>query len=94
MSFLKPKAAKSTSSSENVNNQLITSTYGGMMNQGTNANNYLSALLTGTGKIDAPQNNGNADVLIGTDGAHPTPDGHVWVAQTIARWFLANRESL
>lgn len=51
MSFLKPKAAKSTSSSENVNNQLITSTYGGMMGQGTNANNYLSALLTGTGNV-------------------------------------------
>lgn len=49
MSFLKPKAAKSTSSSENVNNQLITSTYGGMMGQGTNANNFLSALLTGQG---------------------------------------------
>lgn len=49
MSFLKPKQAKSSSSSENVNNSLIKSTYGGMMGQGTGANNYLSALLTGTG---------------------------------------------
>ena len=32
MSFLKPKPA--TSSSENVNNGLITSTYGGTMNTG------------------------------------------------------------
>lgn len=45
MSFLKPKAATSTSSSENVNNGLITSQYGGMMGQGTGANNFLSQLL-------------------------------------------------
>lgn len=53
MSFLKPKAAKSTSVSENVNNPLITSTYGGMMGQGTGANNFLSSLLTGTGDTGA-----------------------------------------
>lgn len=53
MSFLKPKAAKSTSSSENVNNDLITSTYSGQMGQGTGANNYLSALLTGSGNMGA-----------------------------------------
>ena len=45
MSFLKPKA----STSDNANNKLITSTYGGMMNQGVGATNYLSALLTGQG---------------------------------------------
>lgn len=43
MSFLKPKPA--TSSSENVNNGLITSTYGGTMNTGVNANNYLASML-------------------------------------------------
>lgn len=43
MSFLKPKAPKSTS--ENVNNSLITSTYGGQMNTGVAANNYLAQLL-------------------------------------------------
>lgn len=43
MSFLKPKPAKSTS--ENVNNSLITSTYGGQMNQGAGATNFLSQLL-------------------------------------------------
>jgi hypothetical protein len=53
MSFLKPKAAKSTSSSENVNNSLITSAYGGQMSQGTGANNYLSSLLTGSGDTGA-----------------------------------------
>lgn len=53
MSFLKPKQAKSTSSSVNVNNDLIKSTYGGMMGQGTGATNYLSALLTGTGDTTA-----------------------------------------
>lgn len=43
MSFLKPKPA--TSSSENVNNGLITSTYGGQANTGVNANNYMASLL-------------------------------------------------
>jgi hypothetical protein len=51
MSFLKPKAAKS--SSENVNNSLIKSTYGGMMRQGTGATNFLSSLLTGGGDTAA-----------------------------------------
>jgi hypothetical protein len=41
VSFLKPKAAKSY----NVNNDLITSTYGGMMGQGTGATNFLAQLL-------------------------------------------------
>lgn len=43
MSFLKPKAPKSTS--ENINNDLIKSTYGGMMGQGTGATNFLAQLL-------------------------------------------------
>lgn len=47
MSFLKPTPA--TSSSANTNNDLIKSTYGGSMNQGTGAMSNLSALLTGTG---------------------------------------------
>lgn len=43
MSFLKPKAQ--TSESGNLNNGLISSTYGGTMNQGTAAGNFLSQLL-------------------------------------------------
>lgn len=43
MSFLKPKRA--TSTSENVNNGLITSTYGGQMGQGVGATNFLAQLL-------------------------------------------------
>lgn len=43
MSFLKPKKAKS--SSENVNNSLIKSTYGGSMTQGTGAMTSLASLL-------------------------------------------------
>lgn len=39
----------SSSLSNNVNNPLITSTYTPQMQQGTGANNYLSALLTGNG---------------------------------------------
>lgn len=53
MGFLKPKQAKSKSSSYNVNNDLIKSTYGGMMSAGTGATNYLSSLLTGTGDVGA-----------------------------------------
>lgn len=53
MSFLKPTPATSTSSSENVNNGLITSAYGGQMGQGTGATNYLSSLLTGQGDTSA-----------------------------------------
>lgn len=43
MSFLQPKPA--TSSSGNVNNDLITSTYGGQMGAGTGATNFLAQLL-------------------------------------------------
>lgn len=51
MSFLKPKAAKSTS--ENVNNSLIKSTYAPAMSQGVGAGNFLSSLLTGQGDTGA-----------------------------------------
>lgn len=43
MSFLKPKAAKS--SSKNLNNDLIKSTYGGTMGEGTGATNFLAQML-------------------------------------------------
>jgi hypothetical protein len=43
MSFLKPKQAKSTS--DNANRDLINSTYGGQMGQGTGATNFLAQLL-------------------------------------------------
>jgi hypothetical protein len=45
MSFLKPKPATSTQSSENVNNSLITSTYSPTMQAGTGATNFLASLL-------------------------------------------------
>jgi hypothetical protein len=53
MSFLKPKPATSTSSSTNVNNDLIKSTYGSTMTGGVTGNNYLTSLLTGTGDTGA-----------------------------------------
>lgn len=53
MSFLKPKAAKSTS--ENVNNSLIKSTYGGAMDLGNGAMSNISALLTGAGDVAGAQ---------------------------------------
>lgn len=45
MSFLQPKPATQTSSSQNVNNGMITSAYGGEIGQGTGATNFLSQLL-------------------------------------------------
>lgn len=47
MSFLKPKAAtqSSSSTSENVNNGLITGTYGGAMNTGAEGVNFLGQML-------------------------------------------------
>ena len=45
MSFLKPKAATQTSTSENTNAGLISSAYGGQMNTGTAANNFIAQLL-------------------------------------------------
>lgn len=53
MSFLKPKPATSKSSSTNVNNDLIKSTYGSTMTGGVTGNNYLTSLLTGTGDTGA-----------------------------------------
>lgn len=45
MSFLKPKAATSSSTSENVNNGMITGAYGGQIGQGTGATNVLAQML-------------------------------------------------
>jgi hypothetical protein len=45
LSFLKPKPATSTSTSSNVNNDLIKSTYSPTMGAGTGATNFLSQLL-------------------------------------------------
>lgn len=45
MSFLKPKKAKSSQVSENVNNELIKSTYGGSLTQGTGAMTSLANML-------------------------------------------------
>jgi len=53
MSFLKPKQAKSSSTSTNVNNSLLTSTYSPVMQSGVTGTNYLTSLLTGTGNTAA-----------------------------------------
>lgn len=45
MSFLKPKQAKSTSSSENTNNALLTSTYSPSMSLGTGAMGDIGKML-------------------------------------------------
>lgn len=59
MSFLKPKAAKSTQKSEsgNLNDALIKSTYGGSLTQGTGAMSNLASLLGVGGDPGAGYNN-------------------------------------
>lgn len=58
MGFLKPKAAKS--SSQNVNNSLITSTYTPQAQAGVGATNVLQSLLTGQGDTQAAQQGYNS----------------------------------
>lgn len=57
MSFLKPKPATSEQTSENVNNDLITSTYGGQMGYGTGATANMASLLGVGGDPMAGYNN-------------------------------------
>lgn len=52
MSFLKPKTKAAPT---NVNNKLLTDTYTPQMQTGTQANNFLGALLTGSGDVGAAQ---------------------------------------
>jgi lysophospholipase L1-like esterase len=40
--------------------------------------------VTGNGKVGTPTGTGNADVLIATDGAHPSPTGHDVLAARIS----------
>lgn len=47
MGFLRPKASRS----DNTNRDLINRTYGGTMQAGTGATNFLSSLLTGQGDV-------------------------------------------
>lgn len=39
--------------------------------------------ITGTGNSSSPAGDGNADVYIGSDNAHPTDAGHAWIASRI-----------
>lgn len=41
--------------------------------------------MTGTGRAGALAGNGNSDVMCWTDGAHPTPEGHLLYGTRIAR---------
>lgn len=43
----------------------------------------ISAWITGTGKAGAPANNGNADVFVGSDGAHLNQAGYDYWARRI-----------
>lgn len=51
--------------------------------------NVADEWVTGTGRSGAPAGNGNADFVTGgvdgTDGVHPTPEGHVYLAQRIVQ---------
>ena len=46
----------------------------------------LAGIIYGTGKAGALTNDGNADFFIGTDGIHPTHEGHKYIAR---RFFQA-----
>jgi lysophospholipase L1-like esterase len=41
----------------------------------------LAGIFYGTGKAGALANNGNADFFIGSDGIHPTHEGHKYIAR-------------
>lgn len=53
---------------------------------------YISPIaeegITGTGKVSAPVGDGNADIYISSDGTHPTPAGHKYLAWRIAGHLL------
>lgn len=40
--------------------------------------------ITGTGRVDAPNGTGNADIYISADGVHPTTAGHRYLARRLA----------
>lgn len=81
MSFLKPKPAKSVS--ENTNNSLITSVYGGQMNQGAGAANFLSQLLgvSPSGVSGTANTVGNAaNAIAGAGGAQQGYNNYLQMA--------------
>lgn len=44
--------------------------------------------ITGSGKVGATNGTGNADIYISSDGAHPSPAGHVYIAGRLAAAVL------
>ena len=78
MSFLKPKPA--TSTSDNANNKLITSTYTPAMQQGNGASNFLGQLLGTTGgnvSHVAGQIGAGANAVAGAGGAQAGYDNYL-----------------
>ncbi|NUR28869.1 MAG: SGNH/GDSL hydrolase family protein [Catenulispora sp.] len=49
-----------------------------------------SGWLFGNGNTSTPANNGNNDVMIGSDGAHPTQHGHNYLARRYAAAIRQN----
>jgi lysophospholipase L1-like esterase len=48
-------------------------------------------LWTGSGYTGAPANNGNSDVMMYGDNAHPTQAGHDMIARAVAAGIVASR---
>jgi lysophospholipase L1-like esterase len=46
--------------------------------------------ITGTGHVGALTGSGNADIMIGSDGIHPTQAGHDYYARRIAADYVAS----
>lgn len=43
-----------------------------------------TSFIQGTGKAGSPANNGNADIVISSDSAHPTPAGEDMIERYLA----------
>lgn len=51
---------------------------------GVYIDNLGGAWLTGSGRVGATAGDGNADIYVGTDGAHPVQAGHDYLARRVA----------
>jgi hypothetical protein len=47
-----------------------------------------NSFWTGTGKVGSPSGFGNSDLFVGADGTHPSPAGHVALANEATRQYI------
>lgn len=69
---------------------IVVDTIGGPEPYSGTASQYTDkGWITGTGKVGATTGSGNADLYTSTDGTHPSPAGHEYLARRIARALVA-----